>query len=522
MTNRSRISALLLVLGAACAGAGGAAGGQASSRYYQADQKFPTQSQVDDDALRAKLKEAENHISRAQQAADSGNQDQARAEYAAAADQYVDALRLYPGSEWRMPIEFRTSQLYFQAAQPEKAAELASRIMTDPEANDASKALGAHLAAYGWQGVAMSAVKAGQLEPVRLATADQRQGQPLKPRPPPGAWKRYVDAADTYVQRAGADPELAKPAAQRYPPTTAAQTALLAAEVQYAFDNMEEARKRFDAILQKWPSEPGVAEDAVPLYLNTFLVTKDDEGYRAALERLRLSYAQKAQDKSLDPQRKAVVAKVLDQLRRFEAGAGFEQASALLAQGKPAEAAQLFESIADKNPDSPDAPLALYNASVAWSKAEKPDQAAAAARRLLEKYPTAKVAPSAALALASAASRKGDHKGAAALYAQYLDKYPDAPNRCLALQNVGYEHDVVGDRVNAAGRYYTFGTTPACAKDDPNAAAKALFRAGKLYLDAKQKAKAKEAFTAATQVQGVTDEVAKSQVAEARRLAAAK
>ena len=523
MTTRPRIAALLFLFGAACATAGGAGPG-GKSRYMQAHYKVPDTktlaAQVDDDAFRGKINDAATHLSRGQQAQESGNSDQARAEFAAAADIYRSALDMFRSTEWRMPLAYRTAQLYLFAGRAEDAAAMAMRIVSDLEATDASKAMGAHAAAAAWQQAAVTQVKAGQLEPVRLPTAEQRAGKPLAPTTPPGAWKRFVDTADVYVQYADSDPDLKKPANERLVPSTPAQLALIAGEVHYAFDNMEEARSRFDRLLRRWPLEAGVAEDAVPLYLQTDLVLKDEAGYRTALAGLRKNFedAAAAAQKEKNEPGKAVADKVLAQLGRYEAGATFEQGSALLAQGKPAEAAERFEAIAAQYPDSPDAPLALYNASVAWTKAEKQDKAAAAATAILEKYPDSRVAPSAMLSLATVASRKGDHRGSATRYAAFLEKYPDAPNRCLALQNLGYEYDVVGEKTQAAARYFAFGSEATCAKEDPNAAARALYRAGKLYQDAKQRAKATEAFTAASKMQGVTDEVAKSQVEDAKRI----
>jgi tetratricopeptide (TPR) repeat protein len=514
---------LLLVLGAACA-APGAAGSGGKSRFKQADFRIPELgkllAQIDDEGLRGKLEDAATHLSRGQQAQESGNTDQARAEYGTAAEIYRSAVDLYRSSEWRMPFSYRTAQLFLFAGRPEDAAGLALKVVADPEGNDVSKALGAHLAAAAWQQVAVAQVKAGQLEPVRLPTVEQRAGRPLAPATPPGAWKRMVEATDVYVQHADADPDLKKPVNERAIPSSPAQLALIAAEVHYAFDNMEEARGRFEKILARWSTEAGVAEDVVPLLLQTYLVQKDEAGYRAALPRLRKDFedAAAAAASRKDEPGKAVADKVLALLSRYEAQTSFEEGSALLAQGKPTEAAERFEAIAARYPESPDAPLALYNASVAWSKAEKGDRAVAAANAILERYPASKVAPNALLSLATVASRKGDHRGAAARYGEFLEKYPDSSSRCLALQNVGYENDVLGNKAEAAARYLAFGSDAGCAREDPNAAARALYRSGKLFQDAKQQAKAMESFTAASRVQGVTDEVAKSQVEDAKRM----
>ena len=69
----------------------------------------------------------------------------------------------------------------------------------------------------------------------------------------------------------------------------------------------------------------------------------------------------------------------------------------------------------------------------------------------------------------------------------------------------------------AAERYVAFGKDEKCGSADPNVAARALYRAGRLYEDAKQKAKAKESYAAAIAMKGVTDTVAKSQVEDAKR-----
>ena len=53
------------------------------------------------------------------------------------------------------------------------------------------------------------------------------------------------------------------PPAERHLAIAPAQLALIAAEVQYAFDNVEEARRRFDAIMQKWPGDAEIMENAV-------------------------------------------------------------------------------------------------------------------------------------------------------------------------------------------------------------------------------------------------------------------
>ena len=513
---KTRFGVLLLTLATACATTGGAGGG-ASERYYQADTKLPPQAQLErqlDDAERGKYHDASTYYQRGRQAADSGNMDQARAEYATAADMYAQFVEQFTQSEWRMPIRNLAAELYVQAGQYEKAAVQADKIIADPQAKDRSKALGARLAAMAWLNAANTKVKAGQLEGIKLANADQRRGEKLNPRVPPGEWKRFVEASDTYVANMAADPEASKPAAERRG-IAPAQLALIAAEVEYAFDNMEDAQRRFDAILKTFPKDADVLADAVPLYLQTYLYLGDEAGYQAAVTRVRADVQARLADPKAEPKAKESYQKVLDALGRAEAGAQFAAAQKLLDAGKPAEAAQAFEKVA-ADPKGGDVSNALHNAAVAWDKADQPDKAAEIRQRIVTEYADSKVAPNNALLLAVYRSKQGDHADAAKLYESFLQKWPDSPNRCVALQNVASELDVAKKPVDAAARYVAFGKDEQCAKADPNTAARALYRAGRLFQDAKQKAKAKDAYASALGVPNVTDTVAKSQVNDAK------
>jgi tetratricopeptide (TPR) repeat protein len=514
MTTAKIRTATLLLLAAACATGGG--GGQAKSeRFKQADERLPGESAFAEDAERAAYRDVIDHKRRAMIASESGNADQARAEYTAAAEALSSLLDRFGSNEFQIPLRYNASEMYMQGQQWEKAGVQAERAATDPHANDKTKAMAYHLGAQAWLNAANAEVKAGKNEPIKLAYVEQRRGEPLKPRVPPGAWKRFVDTADAYQQRLEADPETQKPAAERrlMPPQ---QLALIAGEVEYAFDNMEDARRRFEVVMQRWPGDADAMEAAVPLYLQTFLIKGDQAGYEAAVKRTRETVEAEAK-KTTDPKAKEAYGKVLDAVGRAEAGARFGDAQKLLEAGKPAEAATAFEALAAEQRAGGDVPGALHNAAIAWDKAGQPAKAAAIRQRILKEFPDSKIAPNNALLVAAYHSKKGDHSDAARMYGEFVQKWPDNPNRCVALQNVAAELDTAKRQADAAERYLVFGKDAACAKADPNFAARALYRSGQLFTLAKKPAKAKEAFGAAVAVQGVTDTVAKSQIEDARR-----
>src|SRR5512133_2349511 len=240
-TSQLRSAALLLLLAAACATGGGSRA--PAERYKQADERLPGESAFAEDAERAAYKDVTEHKRRAMIASESGNADQARAEFAAAGEALANLLDRFGSNEYQIPLRYNAAELFMQGQQWDKAAVQAERTATEPTANDKTKAMAYHLASQAWLNAANAEVKAGKNEPIKLAYAEQRRGQPLKPRVPPGAWKRFVDTADAYQQRLAADPEQQKPAAERrlMPPQ---QLALIAGEVEYAFDNMEDARRR--------------------------------------------------------------------------------------------------------------------------------------------------------------------------------------------------------------------------------------------------------------------------------------
>jgi tetratricopeptide (TPR) repeat protein len=508
---------LLAATAAACATSGGGASSSSTagkrSRFMQADYKVPEPKQIEEESQRGYMNEAQVHVDRARAAQAAGNMDQARAEYAAAADSYANFMDKFPSELYRMPVRMRAADMYMFGQQPQKAAEQAQKIYLDPEATPQSKAIASKVAADAWLGVANAKVRAGQLDPIRLSNADQRRGQPLQPRVPPGEWKSFVDATDR-LREVLAQPGVPPPDAKR-PGPAISQLDLIAAEVEYAFDNMEDAQKRFANLIQKYPEDADALGDAVPLYLQTFLHLGDEAGYQAAVVRLR-TQIEAASKAATDPKAQAAFAKVQEALGRATAGVQFAEAQKLLDQGKPGEAAEAFEKLA-ADPRGGDVPNALHNAAVAWDKANQPDKASALRKRIVEEFGDSRVAPNNLLLLAVADSKKKQHLEAGKLYEQFLAKYPDNPNRCVALQNVASELDLGKKPTDAADKYLAFGKDAACAKENPNTTALALYRAGRLYETAKKRPQAKEAYAAAVALQGVTDAVAKSQVEDARR-----
>jgi tetratricopeptide (TPR) repeat protein len=489
-----RAAILLLAACAACATGRGAYGA------HQIDQPLPAAASLpegpDRDALQA-AQAQEAHGDAAGVAHDT-----ARAEWAGAGTAYAE-LAGRPGfAEWRVPMRLRASELLLRAQRWDNAATAAGALVSDAQSSDVSRAVGARLVATAWIGAANASAKAGQLEKLDLGP-EKKEG----PRPPPPAWRRVVESADAYLARAGADLDGRTGPADR--PLSGPQIALAAAEVQFAYGELDDVRKRLDAALDRWPSDAKLLDEAVPLYLATYLARGDRDGHLAAIEQLRVRA--EAVGAKAPADRKAAFAKVVESLSRARAGGRFALGEELLRQKKPAEAAQAFEAAASDT-GALDAANALHNAGVAWDQAGEPGKAAAARERLLRDHPEAGVTAEDALRLATFRSRKGDHAAAARTYEEFLQRWPDSPSRCVALRNVASELDVAGRLAEAAARYLAFGGDEKCAKADPGIAARALVRSGRLF-----EGQAKAAYGAAVTLDGVTDSEAKAQLSEAKK-----
>ncbi len=510
-----RGTTLCLALLAGCATT--STGGGGTTRFKQADQKFPPpSSEFTEDFERGFAQNVNTHHQAANMAASSGNMDQARAEWATEAQALADFADKFTGSDWHVSFRYNAAKYFLYARQEAKAVEQAEKLLISPEANDISRAMGSKLAYAATNGLANDKVKAGQLEALRLPFWDQRKNTPLAPRSPPGEWRRIVDYADTYVKLAASDPDNKKAANERFLPATTAQVALSAAQIEYAFDNMEDARNRFARYFDAWPGEIEIG--AVKLYLQTFLALGDTAGYEAAVPKQKALVAA-ALAKSTDAKAKEALGKVLEQLNTLELEAGYNQGKRQLEAGKFAEAGATFEAFAAANPGNANVSLALYQAGVAYEKANQLEKAAALREQVIARFPDSKEAEGAQLMLAAQRAKQGKGEEAVKLYRSFLEKYPDSTLRCSAVFNMGRELDQLRRPVDAAKAYTTFGTDARCAKDDANAAANVLFRAGELFEKAGKRPEAKKSYQACGDVAGVTDTVLKVNQVEARKRA---
>jgi len=460
-------------------------------------------------------------------ARDAGNIDLARAEWLLEAGSLVDYLDKFKSSEWRIPFRYNAAKFFLYGQQPEQAATQAELAFRDEQANPASRALASHLAAQCWLQAGSMKQKAGQLAPITLPTADQRRGRALEPKVPPGEWKRYVETADAYLAAMASDPELTRPPNERVAAISPGDVALRAAQVEYAFDNMEDAQKRLDAILTRFAEDAEVVDQSVALYLQTFQVLRDDAGFQAALVRLN-ALVTAAQAKVADEKGKALLAGLARRLAGFETTAEFNAATRLLEEKKPVEAAAAYEAFLARHPQDRQQVHALNNGALAYDlaaaaakEAERAPllaKATALREQLLAAFPDSEQAVSALLKLAEARDRAGKVDEAEKLYVDYLGKYPAGAARCGVLNNLGILLEKQKRPLDAATRYLEFAGESRCKAEDLNATGRLLFHTAEIYDKAKKAKEARSVYGQLIALDGaVTDVVVKSYVREAKK-----
>jgi tetratricopeptide (TPR) repeat protein len=516
--------------------------------FAQADFREPTSfqeavdSKINNDAIEiAQLKDIYVHVDRAMRDRLSGNIDSANAEDKIAADTIVSFVNKYPNHRLRIVFMRMAASRYLAAKEWEKGAEAAMRIMNDPKALPISKAIGAQFASGGWQMLAIQEMRSGKIPPLKLVPSSARGGAAPTPRPVDRAWKMFVEAADVYDANKDADPAAKLPPAERAARGAAddGQLMLIAAQVEFGYDNMEDAQRRLRKVIETYPGRADLMDSAVPYYLDTYRILKNPKGVETEavrLEPILAAEAKKAAEAAAAPgaseeQKKAAATlqRIATELREGSKGSDYNAASELMAkadaaakEGKPEaaaryrEAAALFEKYAAENKTSADAPSALFNAGIAWDKAKEPKKGVAAREALVAGYPDAKVIPQTLLLLGSSLAAAKEYPAAVKYLQEYLARWPDAPQRCLAMQNLGVALQESKKSVDAGNVYVKFATDPACAKEDPNTTARVLYSAARVFKEAKRSADEKKALQALVGVQGVTDAVAKSYVADAK------
>jgi TolA-binding protein len=543
-----RVFAAAAVVALAVALAPAASAQDQSLVFAQADYREPASpEEAQDSKLHADstelalLKDVYVHIDRAMRDRMSGKLDSAAEEDKIGADNLSSFVNRYPSHRLRIVFLRMIADRYLGSKDWELAAEAAQRMIADPKAAPVTKAIGARYASGAWQMLAIQEMRSGKIPPLKLKPSSARGGEAPRPRPLDRPWKMFVEDADLYETYRDADPTSKYSPEQRQAQggTDLGQLQLISAQVEFGYDNIEDAQRRFAKLIEMHPSRADLLETAVPYYLDTFRILKDQKGLEAAaakIEPIIAAEAKKAAEAAAAPgateeqkTNAASFAKLAGELKEGSKGSDYGQAGLVMGradaaarEGKPEapalyrESAALYERFAAGNKASPDAPSALFNAAIAHDKARDGKKAVAIREQLLKEYPDAKVAQQTYLLLGSSLAASREYAASVKYNQEYLNRWPDSPQRCVALQNLGVALQETKKPVDAAAAYLKFAGDPTCGAEDPNTTARVLYSAAKMQAEAKKTADAKKTMQALVALKGVTDPVAKSYQADAK------
>ncbi|WP_193409877.1 tetratricopeptide repeat protein [Myxococcus hansupus] len=339
-----------------------------------------------------------------------GKFEQARSAFEVAARAYGTYLERFPRTKSAGDLRFYYAECLYNAFQFTAAARAYAHVRDSDPSNKhhADATLNAVLA---WQKQLAQDVQAGTVPASKaLRSTERPQGQAVTRRPFAPTEQELVSAADAYLARL--------PTGERAP-----SIAYQAAELYYTHDDFPEARKRFEAIIQAYPSHE-VARYATNLTIETYLIDEDWRSVEAVSARLA------SNDKVIDPK-----SELHQQLVQFKLAGRFKLADQLMAQSQYEEAAAKYTQLVDEAPRHEFADKALNNAAVAHENTRRFDSALKLYERIYSEYPASPLAGGALFRVAVNAENSYDFDKAVVSYQKLVKDYPASKDREAALFN---------------------------------------------------------------------------------------
>jgi tetratricopeptide (TPR) repeat protein len=385
------------------------------SAWYQANASLPEVLAVARElSERSLMAAAVFHHRQAQTFKDASRFEDAKSEYTAAAVSYQRYLDRFASTKNRYEITYYLADCLYYSLQFGAAAKTFA-LVRDDVANDLYREPAAYSAVLASERQLQLSEQVGKLKPQPVLKSSERANRPAKALALPDEKEALVDAVDGYI--ATTKPNEKSPA-----------IAFKAAEILYAYDHFEEARGRFQCIVEAFPGTD-VARFSANLIIESYLTEKNWD----AVERFAASMLGAP---------KMANAAFIDELKKFKLGAMFKKAEELETNQKYEAAAAEYIRVVDENPKGQFADKALNNAAVNYEKARRFESATRLYERIPREYPASPLADYALFRVGVASERFYDFDKAIAAYQKLVDQYPQSKHRpdaaynaALALEN---------------------------------------------------------------------------------------
>jgi TolA-binding protein len=375
----------------------------------------------------------------------------AKASYEEAAAAYGDYLSRFPHDRQLYELRFYYAESLYYSLQFEPAAEQYA-LVRDSNTDDKLQEPAAFSVILSYENLIKVLEGSGALEkrPV-LKSTDRPEGQAVEAQEIPKVKQELIAASDRYTAVAPNDEKVPK-------------VAYKTAEIFYTYDHIEEARRRFEAILGTYPQHE-VAEYAANLIIETHLADKNF----VAVEQ----FTRNLLDRPAAPGRKDFKGDLV----KFKTGAMFKLAEDLDAKGEHEAAAEMYLKLIDENPGNQFADSALNNAAVNFERVKRYESASRLYERLVREHPKSPLADTALFRVGLNAERFFDFDKAIRSYESLVTRYPKSDRRADAIYNVALSLENTQKYERSAKEYLRYCKLFPKRDDAPEV----CFRAGAVY-----------------------------------------
>jgi cellulose synthase operon protein C len=372
-------------------------------------------------------------------------QDVAVQYFKAASEAYKGYLERYPHDKNAYELSYYLAETYYYSLRFEDAVVQYEKTRDSP-AGSRYRAESGLNAVYAYEKIIEAAVQTGRLEKKEIYAGKRDvgpDGKPAAAQEIPELRRRYVAAIDKFLER-GAEHEMAPAFGYR------------AGEVLYAYGHYDEAVKRFETVVTKFPQSEA-AKFAANLILDDLLAKKD---WVAAA-----SYAARFEQEKVGGGDTGEFAKIKGGARFEIATATLRDGEQLLIDGKIQEAnakleegAEQYLALIAEDPRREFADKMMYNAALSLEKARRPLKAAGLYERLYKDYPKSEHASEAMFRVATKNEQVFNFDRAVDTYLALVKQYPKSPQAANAQINVGFALEGQQKYERAAQEFERFAT----------------------------------------------------------------
>ncbi len=357
-------------------------------------------------------------------------------QYRAAASAYEAYLDRFPDSDRAYEFSFYLAETLFYSSEYLRAAETYAAVR-DSTRDDKHLPPAALYCVVSLEKHLEQLEAEGKVPKREVTKAGERRG-PVQPEPLPDPVGALVSASDRYLDllpKSDQAPIIAYRAGSEY----------------YKYDQFDQARARFESVIERYPSTEA-AEYSANLIIESYLATEQWDKVRDSAE--RLTAATKNQglggSKSSD-----LLASLIDVRNKSE----FKMAEQLNDEQRFEEAAETYIRLVDQDPKGEVADKALFNAAVAFEKVKRFDSASRAYQRIFDNYPKSALAPKALFRVGVNAEKGFSFDEAVAAYDALATRYPNSEDRADAMYNQAVVLEHMQRYADAAAAFRRYATT---------------------------------------------------------------